>query len=490
MSHNNGLGRRKLRGINFMNTARFSVQASSERIRNLPLVGIFISFLLVAGVCVLGLWNDLNNRRSLIMSSEISNLESHIERTIIRIQGDLRDGKTLADFSEPKVAPWLVEHWFRMIELPENRIYAYIEDESGLVRSSGGKFDSVKDRVLEREQVPGFPKLVQYVRDVTDQTAPSEVIAIEIGVPIEYLNQRIGVYRTAIPMKWMENQITSAERSRWFVWFSVLLAMTLIVATTAVFVFRLGSHSRDLEVALKHSETRRLADLSKLVVSMAHELRNPLNSIRLNLFSSEKLIRGESPMDQQEALVMIHESVGEIERVNELIGQLLGFVKTDESQETWINFDSEIQSVLQFLKTTHVHHGIQVDYRFADEIAIGRVAKKYLRQILINLLQNAQQAMIGGGQIRISLRSDSQTVTISVEDSGPGVPSHLFEKIFEPFYSTQPDGAGLGLAVVRNLIEASGGSVSCQRSEDLGGLKLTLRFQAKPATVDALKTEN
>lgn len=473
-----------------MNTARFAVRASSERIRNLPLVGIFISFLLVAGVCVLGLWNDLNNRRSLIMSSEISNLESHIERTIIRIQGDLRDGKTLADFSEPTVAPWLVEHWFRMIELPDNRIYAYIEDESGSIRSCGGKIDSVTNRVLERQPIPGFPKFVQYVRDVTDQVESREAFAVEIGLPIEFQNQRIGVYRTAIPMTWLEAQVTSAERSRWFVWFSVLLAMTLIVATTAVFVFRLGSHSRDLEVALKNSETRRLADLSKLVVSMAHELRNPLNSIRLNLFSSEKLIRGESPMDQREALVMIHESVGEIERVNELIGQLLGFVKTDESQETWINFDSEIQSVLQFLKTTHAHHGIQVDYRFADEIAIGRVSKKYLRQILINLLQNAQQAMIGGGQIRISLRCDSQIVTISVEDSGPGVPSHLFEKIFEPFYSTQPDGAGLGLAVVRNLIEASGGSVSCQRSEDLGGLKLTLRFQAKPATVDALKTQN
>lgn len=471
-----------------MNTARFAVHDSNERIRNLPLVGIFVSFLLVSGVCVLGLWNDLGNRRTMMLNSEISNLESHVERTIIRIQSDLRQGKTLDDFSEPNVPAWLVEHWFRMIELPENRIYAYIEDADGSIRSIGGKIDSVKDRVLKREQVPGFRKFVQYVRDVTDQTASSEVIAIEIGVPIEHLNQRIGVYRTAIPMKWMESQIKSSERSRWFVWFSVLLAMTMIVATTAVFVFRLGSHSRDLEVALKHSETRRLADLSKLVVSMAHELRNPLNSIRLNLFSSEKLIRGESPMDQQEALVMIHESVGEIERVNELIGQLLGFVKTDESQESWLNIDSEIQSVLNFLKTTHVHHGIQIDYRFDDEIAIGKVSKKYLRQILINLLQNAQQAMIGGGQIRISLHCDSQTVTVSVEDSGPGVPSHLFEKIFEPFYSTQTDGAGLGLAVVRNLIEASGGSVSCQRSEELGGLKLTLRFQAKPASVAELKT--
>ena len=216
---------------------------------------------------------------------------------------------------------------------------------------------------------------------------------------------------------------------------------------------------------------------------MAHELRNPLNSVRLNLFTSEKLIRGDSSMDQQEALVMIHESVSEIERVNELIGQLLGLVKADDSQESWLNLDTEIQSLLQFMKPTHDHHKIHIDYRTAPSIAIGRVSKKYFRQILINLLQNARQAMPGGGSIRVEVQADPQSTTVSVEDSGPGVPVSLFEKIFEPFYSTQQDGAGLGLAVVKNLIEASGGSVTCQRSHTLGGLKFTLRFQAKPDLV-------
>ncbi|NBO29310.1 MAG: hypothetical protein EBV10_08735, partial [Synechococcaceae bacterium WB6_1A_059] len=117
-----------------MNPTQFSKTNSNEKIRHLPLVGIFISFLMVTGVCVLGLWNDLANRRSLIIASEISNLESHVERTIIRIQGDLRDGKTLEDFSEPNVVPWLVEHWFRMIESQPNRIYAAIEDPSGSIR--------------------------------------------------------------------------------------------------------------------------------------------------------------------------------------------------------------------------------------------------------------------------------------------------------------------------------------------------------------------
>lgn len=466
-----------------------STRSSSEKIRNIPLIGVFVSFLLVAFVCVLGLWNDLSNRRALILNAEVSNLESHVERTIIRIQSDLRDGKTLDNFCEPNSTPWLIEHWHRMIELPEDRLYAIIEDASGLMMSAGGKIDSVKIKTmaLDRQHVTGFQSYVQYVRDVSDESASQRAFAIEVGLPIEHRNQRIGVYRTAIPIDWIEGQIKSAERSRWIVWLAVLFSMTMIVAATAFFVFRLGIHSRDLEIALKHSETRRLADLSKLVVSMAHELRNPLNSIRLNLFSSEKLIRGESPMDQQEALAMIHESVGEIERVNDLIGQLLGFVKTDESQETWLNFDTEIKSLLKFLKTTHDHHGVQIDYQFEDEFAVGKVSRKYLRQILINLLQNARHVMPSGGKIRISLRCNSQTVTVSVEDSGPGVAPHLFEKIFEPFYSTQPDGAGLGLAVVRNLIEASGGSVSCQRSEELGGLKLTLRFQAKPASVDALR---
>jgi signal transduction histidine kinase len=469
-----------------MTPTQFSKTNSNEKIRHLPLVGIFISFLMVTGVCVLGLWNDLSNRRSLIIAAEISNLESHVERTLIRIQGDLRGGKTLEDFSEPNVVPWLVEHWFRMIESQPNRIYAAIEDPSGSIRSCGGNFDLRKNKRLVREQISGFP---MYVQNVSYEVAPGTFRAIEVGLPIEFQGQRIGTYRTAIPMKWVEEQIKSSERSRWLVWLAVLLAMSLIVATTALFVFRLGIHSRDLEVALKHSETRRLADLNKLVVNMAHELRNPLNSIRLNLFSSEKIIRGESPMDQKEALVMIHESVGEIERVNELIGHLLGFVKTDESQETWLNFDSEIQSLLQFLKPTHEHHGVQVDYSPEGKLAIGKVSRKYLRQILINLLQNARQAMAGTGQIQIHLRSDPQTITVSVEDSGPGVPSNLFEKIFEPFYSTQLDGAGLGLAVVRNLIEASGGSVSCQRSELLGGLKFTLRFMAKPTSVEVVKTD-
>jgi len=102
-----------------------------ERLQRAPLLGIIVAFLLVAAVCVLGLWNDLTNRSKLILASEVSNLQSHVERTIVRIENDLREGKSLDSFSEPSVAPWLADHWNRMIVNQPNRLYACIEDASG-----------------------------------------------------------------------------------------------------------------------------------------------------------------------------------------------------------------------------------------------------------------------------------------------------------------------------------------------------------------------
>lgn len=459
-----------------MNQKQSEKDQALARLRRLPMLGIFFAFLMVVGVCIAGLWNDVERQQKLILASEIANLQSHVERTIVRIENDLRQGKSLEDFSAPNVADWLVDHWARMIVLKPDRLYASIEDSSGSVLAFSSKTDLSILTNGSSVSIDGFPKSIR--RIVLGQGVKS-VSAVEVGLPVELNDHRIATYRTAIPGQWLKDRISASTRSRWLVWLAILFSMSLIVSTTALFLFRLGTHTQELEQALKTSETRRLADLSKFVVSMAHELRNPLNSIRLNLFTSEKLIRGDSPIDQEEALVMIHESVCEIERVNELIGQLLGFVKADETEETWLNFDTEIQSILHFMKSTHDLHHIRIDYRCEEQNAIGKVSKKYFRQILINLLQNARQAMPEGGLIHLHLHTSSQSVILAIEDSGPGVASNLFEKIFEPFYSTHQDGAGLGLAVVKNLIEATGGSISCQRSSRFGGMRFTLRFQSK-----------
>ncbi|MBU6385795.1 MAG: HAMP domain-containing histidine kinase [Planctomycetes bacterium] len=458
----------------------FSKPKSTENMRRAPLLGILVAFLLVLAVCILGLWNDLTNRAKLLMASEVSNLQSHVERTIIRIEGELLEGKSIEDFSEPQLVPWLKDHWERMIDSQPNRLYASVEDASGVVVSRSRKFNLSNQGSVLHQNIPGFPQNVQKVIFEDDS---SKSAAIEVALPISKNDLRVGVYRTAIPVTWLDKNTSNAAISRCFVWLAVLAAMSLIVSTTATYLFRLGTLTRDLEQALKTSETRRLADLSKFVVSIAHELRNPLNSVRLNLFTSEKLIRGESPIDQKEAIEMIHESVSEIERVNDLISQMLGLVKADDNQNVWLNLDEELQALLQFLKPTHEHHQIEVVYKSPARPVLARISKKYFRQVLINLLQNATQAMRNGGQIRLELEAGNNVAILKVDDSGPGIQQNLYEKIFEPFFSTRIEGAGLGLAVVKNLLDSAGAKIAIGPSQSLGGVSFTLEFQSIPIDV-------
>jgi len=87
--------------------------------------------------------------------------------------------------------------------------------------------------------------------------------------------------------------------------------------------------------------------------------------------------------------------------------------------------------------------------------------------------------MPNGGNIEISVFGQNDMVEIVVQDDGPGIDDKLYEKIFEPFYSTRQDGVGLGLAVVRNLLEVNGGSISSTRSEKLGGMKFQIHLVAR-----------
>jgi hypothetical protein len=111
-----------------MNQKQSEKDQALARLRRLPMLGIFFAFLMVVGVCIAGLWNDVERQQKLILASEIANLQSHVERTIVRIESDLRQGKSLEDFSAPNVADWLVDHWARMIVLKPDRLYASIED--------------------------------------------------------------------------------------------------------------------------------------------------------------------------------------------------------------------------------------------------------------------------------------------------------------------------------------------------------------------------
>ncbi|MBM3966590.1 MAG: HAMP domain-containing histidine kinase, partial [Planctomycetes bacterium] len=163
----------------------------------------------------------------------------------------------------------------------------------------------------------------------------------------------------------------------------------------------------------------------------------------------------------------------------ELRGHLLGCARVESSEHPWISVHQEIKSTLHFLKHVYSHHGIQVDYVCKEPNVEARIAAKYLRQILLNLLQIALQAMPRGGRLRINSEYTSPIYTLEIHDSGDGIAAKDLEHIFEPFYSTRQEGTGLGLAVVKNLVESTGGTVPCRRSPILGGMMFSITLPAK-----------
>jgi len=443
-----------------------------------------MALLLVLLVCVGGLVSDLRNRRELIYEAEIGKAKSHVDRTAIRIELDLKAGVPFDGFAFPESQPWLVDHWKRSILHQPNRLCAAIEDTDRRILAHSMDLGSLgADRPPKRsarndydEPWEDYGEGVFHVRGVG---LTNGIDAIDIRVPLNVSGEIIGFYHTALPKAWLEEQVSVAQSSPIQRWVGILAAICVIVLISSLSLFRLGSHAAKLEKALESAETKRLADLSRLIVGMAHELRNPLNAVRLNLFTSEKLIRGDSSMPQEDAVAMLHESVKEVERVDELIGQLLGCARVESSEHPWIRVHQEIQSTLHFMQQVYSHHRIQVEYRCEEPRIEARIAAKYFRQILLNLLQNALQAMPDGGRLAIHSEYSVEQYTLNIHDSGDGIAAKDLEHIFEPFYSTRHEGTGLGLAVVKNLVESASGIVQCSRSPLLGGMMFSIGLPAK-----------
>lgn len=274
----------------------------------------------------------------------------------------------------------------------------------------------------------------------------------------------------------MQENVWQAQQESIRVWGAILLTIGTIVVASSVLLYRLGAHARQLEQALIQSETKRLADVSKLVLGIAHELRNPLNAVRLNLFTTEKLFAGNSKLPVQDAVDMIHESVREVERVDELIGQLLGYAQIDSASLGTCSIDDQVRSILTFLRQAHEQNAIVIDYIPPGKAVVVRMDGKALRQVLLNVIKNACEATGLGGTIAIRVEESNSFAMLRVDDSGPGIQADQYEKIFEPFYSTRAGGVGLGLAVVRSMIKRAGGSIVCSGSRTLGGMSFQIQL--------------
>lgn len=225
---------------------------------------------------------------------------------------------------------------------------------------------------------------------------------------------------------------------------------------------------RDLgELRRLQAEVRRqekLAALGGLAAGVAHEIRNPLSSIKgLATYFAGKFAEG-SP-DRDVAKVMSQE----VDRLNRVIGELLEFARPSDLKVRRSDINALLRHSLQLVRQDAAAKGVELAEELAPEVCDALIDPDRLAQCLLNLYLNAIHAMPDGGRLTVAgTQAEGLQVRIVVSDTGCGIAPEDMEKIFNPYFTTKPKGTGLGLAIVHKIIEAHDGRIQVESTPGKG----------------------
>lgn len=205
------------------------------------------------------------------------------------------------------------------------------------------------------------------------------------------------------------------------------------------------------------ARSQRLASVGRLAAGVAHEIRNPLSSIK-GFATYFRQRYQEIPEDQHTANIMIQE----VDRLNRVVGQLLEFARPVKVSPKTTSLTSLVDDSIKLIEKQAQEHNIKIKTNRIDEVDLVHVDPDRINQILLNLYLNAIDSMKTGGVLTVSICKNTaqRGIEIQVADTGGGIDKENLSKIFDPYFTTKSTGTGLGLAIAHNIIEAMGGEIS------------------------------
>ena len=283
------------------------------------------------------------------------------------------------------------------------------------------------------------------------------------------------------PEKW-SNRMMSREieitypKHRFVSFYIVPLAKQKNAENAAVAILRDVTHQREDEASLLESE--RLNAVKLLPAGVAHELGNPLNALNIHLQLLDREING-LPVPQaksgepeqsgaekenwKQRAESLKELIGiarnEVSRLDLIITQFLRAIRPTEPNRTLSRIDTIVKATLNLLKQEIQNRDIKVELDCSQKVPRIPVDGDQIKQAFFNLIRNACQAMPDGGSLRISISRANEFLQISFEDTGAGINSENFGKIFEPYHTTKQSGSGLGLMIVQRIVQDHGGQI-------------------------------
>lgn len=222
---------------------------------------------------------------------------------------------------------------------------------------------------------------------------------------------------------------------------------------------RVEERTQDLLEAqerLRHAE--KLTALGRMSASIAHEINNPLTAILGHLYLARQGLAQDSPVREDLGIVE-----REVDTISKLVQQLRDFSKPPVQEREVVSLNGVVEEVLALVGKELRKHQIDVETELDPALPPVTASPGQMREVLLNLVLNAQDAMDGGGALAIRTAVDREWVTVEVADTGPGIPDDVIDYVFEPFFTTKgEDGTGLGLAICHSIAHDHDGEITVE----------------------------
>jgi len=225
------------------------------------------------------------------------------------------------------------------------------------------------------------------------------------------------------------------------------------------------------------------AEIASLAGGLAHEIRNPLSTIALNLdLLREDLTEGETARERRmlQKVTALRKQCDHLER---LLNDFLQFARVGKMERKPTDLNVLVHEFIEFYQPQAKEQGIEISPHLAANLPAVEIDYRLFLLVLTNLSRNAQQAMPSGGVLELQTYLKGDQVVLEIIDTGEGMPAETQSKMFDAFFSTKKDGSGLGLPTVRKIVEAHHGTIACQSESGRGTrFRIELPAAAKPST--------
>lgn len=243
------------------------------------------------------------------------------------------------------------------------------------------------------------------------------------------------------------------------------------------------------EEAQERTRIERLAQLGNTLAAFAHEVRNPLSTIGLNLqLVKEDFNTAETPRDKRtfKRLTIVEE---EVRRLQSILEEFLRFARSPQLRVEAQDLNTVVQALVDFMAPEMRERGVALRF-YPDTGALQvPIDRDQIRAAVLNLLRNALEACRPGDEVLVSTRAEDGCALLRVTDTGPGMTPDVRERVFTPYFSTKRTGTGLGLATVRRIVEEHGGRIDLT-SEVGKGTQFTVRLPVAVAAGTAAASES